>query len=157
MRSKELHEGDMFLYDGWGFELLYWDPMYPDDYEYGVASTEFKEDYAPDLELIIGFVPQGATKKDVERIIAENFWKVQERIDYIDAAEKVTPDTGQYDWYQCEWCESTLADSEILYGYDENGYRAWECPRCGRTGRFTLVESTKGNLNRKNKTRRGRR
>ena len=137
MRSKELHEGDCFTYKGWDFELFWWDPMRPGDYEYGIASMQFSELYAPDLELIIGFVPQGSTREDVEQIIAENFWKVQDRIDYIDASEKVAPPTRNPRFWTCGWCDRDVATDEILYSVDDKGKYVWECPYCGRYGDFT--------------------
>lgn len=136
-RNKELHEGDCFTYKGWNFELLYWDPIRPGDPEYGIASMQFSQEYAPDLELVIGFVPQGSTREDVEQIIAENFWQVQERIDYIDASARVAPPTKNPRFWTCEWCRRDVAEDEILDSIDNEGNRVWECPYCGCYESFT--------------------
>ena len=130
--SKELHEGDCFFRNGHDFELLWWDPMDPTDPEYGIASMVFSELYAPDLEMIIGFVPQGSTRKDVEEIIDKNFWKVQERIDMLQGRPTVNNDQVHYKFYRCRFCDRSIADSEILLLPGGS----WQCPACDSIGEF---------------------
>ena len=135
-KEKKLHEGDYFEYNGYGFELVFWDPIEPTDMEYGVACIDFSESYAPDLDLIIGFIPQGATEKDVMKVIRDNFWKVQERIDINDQYDRLEPHYADEVFYRCGWCDRAVSNHEILVIKDGMMEGAC-CPFCGKPGPFT--------------------
>ena len=133
--KKELHEGDCFSYKGYDFQLCWWDPVAPGDMEYGISCIEFSETYAPDLDLIIGFVPPGSTENDVMKVIRENFWKVQNRIDINATYPTLGPKTFPNKVFHCQACDRRVSSEEILLKGKMN---QWVCPYCGTDGPFII-------------------